>query len=41
MNKKQILFIHGGDTYESYEDYLDFIKNIEISEDEARGIKNG
>lgn len=28
--KKQILFIHGGDTFEKYEDYLEKLKNKEF-----------
>jgi uncharacterized protein len=30
-DKKQILFIHGGTTFKSKEDYIDFLKNRKIS----------
>ncbi|HEY4528551.1 MAG TPA: alpha/beta hydrolase [Candidatus Paceibacterota bacterium] len=29
--KKQIVVIHGGDTFETYEQYLNFLKNYEIN----------
>ena len=32
---KQIFFIHGGMTFKSKEDYLDFLKNRPISIDES------
>ncbi len=28
--KKQAVLIHGGDTFENYEDYINFLKNFEI-----------
>ncbi len=31
--KKQIVLIHGGDTWETYEDYLNYLKNREIDFD--------
>jgi len=29
--KKQVVVIHGGDTFETYEKYLDFLRNYEIN----------
>ena len=34
--KQQILVIHGGDTFDTYKDYLSFLKNREISLDRLR-----
>ena len=31
MGKNQIFYIHGGMTFKSHEDYLDFLKNRPIS----------
>jgi hypothetical protein len=31
--KKQIVIIHGGDTWETYEQYLEFLKNRQIDFD--------
>jgi len=28
--KKQVVVIHGGDTFENYEEYMDFLRNFEI-----------
>ena len=28
--KKQVLFIHGGETFDTYEDYLKFLREIEV-----------
>ncbi len=29
--KKQIVIIHGGETFDNYEDYLNYLKNYDIS----------
>ncbi|MDD5146104.1 MAG: hypothetical protein PHF44_04660, partial [Candidatus Pacebacteria bacterium] len=31
LAKKQIVVIHGGDTFETYEDYLAFLNSYEIN----------
>jgi len=43
MAKKQVVVIHGGDTFNSYEDYLSFLKSFEIYDIEyckRKGWKN-
>lgn len=35
-NKLQILYIHGGETFKSRKDYLNFLKNIEVSLEEKK-----
>ena len=37
--KKQILFIHGGLVFNTYKDYLSFLKNIKIDLDRYRKTK--
>ena len=31
--KKQIVVIHGGDTFEKYEEFISFLKNFQIDPD--------
>jgi predicted alpha/beta hydrolase family esterase len=37
--KKQIVLIHGGDTFDSYKEYLSFLKNLEVDLDKYRKVK--
>ena len=37
--KKQIVIIHGADTFDTYEEYLDFIKNFEIDFERFRNSR--
>lgn len=37
--KKQVLFIHGGSTFNTYKDYLFFLKNLKINLDKYRKTK--
>jgi len=39
--KKQIIVIHGGDTFDTYEDYMEFLKDREIDFEEYRTSKIG
>jgi len=39
--KKQIVVVHGGDTFDTYEEFLDFLKNRKIDFDEYRTKKDG
>lgn len=32
----QVWIIHGGDTFDSYEDYLEFLRNVEVSIDDLK-----
>ncbi len=36
MNRKQIIVIHGGDTFDTYEEYLDFLRKREIDFEKYR-----
>lgn len=38
--KKQVVVIHGGDTFENYEAYVDFLKNFEIDLERYKTSKN-
>jgi len=33
MNKKQVITIHGGEAWNSYEEYIEYLKNYEFTED--------
>ncbi|KKU94028.1 MAG: hypothetical protein UY26_C0003G0178 [Candidatus Jorgensenbacteria bacterium GW2011_GWA1_48_13] len=37
--KKQVLMIHGGTTFDSYKDYLSFLKKLKVDLDRYRGEK--
>lgn len=37
--KRQVLIIHGGDTFSSYEDYLDFLNSYAIDESDIEKMK--
>ena len=39
--KKQVVLIHGGDTWESYEVYLDYLKKYTISSFERHALRKG
>lgn len=38
--QKQVLVIHGGETFESYDDYLTFLKNYQLTEGEFLQLGN-
>lgn len=38
--KKQVLVIHGGDTFDTYESYLNFLKTFEIDIERYKNSKN-
>src|SRR3954471_15685612 len=42
MNKQQVIFIHGGETFDSYQEYLSFLDNLslDISRLKAKKWKN-
>jgi hypothetical protein len=37
--KKQVVFIHGDSTFDTYEDYLEFLKNLDVDLDRYRKVK--
>jgi predicted alpha/beta hydrolase family esterase len=39
MSKKQVLVIHGGDTFETYEDYVNYLKNYNFTEEKFQKMK--
>ena len=37
--KKQIIIIHGGDAFETYEEYLSFLRNFKIDFEQLKSVK--
>ena len=39
--KKQVFVVHGGNTFKTYDDYISYLENYEITQEKIEKLKNG